>query len=76
MCFRNDKIFDFANWRAETEPKTGQSTMSKVVTDEEDSLNSILRADEVTAADGVGLGMFISLAATLNGEHHRKTEQG
>lgn len=36
---------------AETESKNRQNAMSKVVTDEEDSLNSILRTDEVSAAD-------------------------
>lgn len=61
---------------AETESKTRQNTTSKEVADEEDSLNSILRTDEVTAAADVGLGMFLPVAAVLNGERYRKTEQG
>lgn len=44
--------------------------------DEEEPLNSVLRTDDVTAADGDGLEMFIPMAATLKGEHHRKPEQG
>lgn len=61
---------------AETESKTRQNTTSKVVTDKEDSLNSIFRTDQVTVAADVGLGMFLLVAAILNGERHRKTEQG